>query len=122
MGVFLMRDLDDRSMQGALLYDREIGEYTIADGSRSTSYFYLGSGEQVVLVDSPVEAMSKWVLDQPERGQRLYVSVAELEELPLVGRLAAGVQVLPQGESWNQDLRDELRVRLGKGRSDLELD
>jgi hypothetical protein len=53
----------------------------------------------VVLVDSPVEAMSKWVLDQPEQGQWLYVSVSQLEELPLVELLAAGVQVLPQGES-----------------------
>jgi hypothetical protein len=42
----------------------------------------------------------------------------------------AGVRGLPQGESWNQDLRDELRVRfgrgkqvqMGKGRSGLELD
>jgi hypothetical protein len=53
----------------------------------------------VVLVDSLVEAMSKWVLDQP--GQGLYVSVSQLEELPLVELLAAGVRVLPQGESWN---------------------
>jgi hypothetical protein len=129
-GVFLMRDLDDRTVQGALLYDREMGGYTIVDGSRSESYFYLGSGESVVLVDSPVEAMSKWVLDQPERGQGLYVSVAELEDLPQVGRLVAGVRVLPQGESWNQDLQDDLRVgfergkqvNLGKGRSGLELD
>jgi hypothetical protein len=30
--------------------------------------------------------------------------------------LAAGVRVLPQGESWNQDLRDALRVRLGRGK------
>jgi hypothetical protein len=128
--VFLMRDLDDRTVQGALLYDREMRGSTIAAGSRSVSYFYLGSGEQVVLVDSPVEAMSKWVLDQPERGQRLYVSVSELEDLQQVGRLAAGVRVGPQGESWNQDLRDALRVRLGKGRwstsehrsSGLELD
>jgi hypothetical protein len=29
---------------------------------------------------------------------------------------AAGVRVLPQGESWNQDLRDALRVRLGRGK------
>jgi hypothetical protein len=108
--------IDDRTVQGTLLYDREMGGYTIAAGSRSESYFYLGSGEQVVLVNSPVAAMSKWVLDQPERGQRLYVSVAELEELRQVGRLAAGVRVLPQGESWNQDLQDELRMRLGRGK------
>jgi hypothetical protein len=58
------------------------------------------------------------------------VSVSELEDLPQVGRLAAGVRVLPQGESWNQDLQDALRVRLdreqqvqmGKGRSGLEMD
>jgi Plasmid recombination enzyme len=129
-GVFLMRDLDDRSVRWALLYDREVGGYTIAAGSRSASYFYLGSGEQVVLVDSPVEAMSKWVLDQPEQAQGLYVSVSPLEDLPQVGRLAAGVRVLPQRESWNQDLQDALRVRLdrerqaqmGKGRSGLEMD
>jgi hypothetical protein len=60
----------------------------------------------------------------------LYVSVSQLEELPQVGRLAAGVRVLPQGESWNQDLQDALRVRfdrerqaqMGKGRSGLEMD
>jgi hypothetical protein len=32
MEVFLMQDLDDRSVQGALLYDWEMGEYTIVDG------------------------------------------------------------------------------------------
>jgi hypothetical protein len=32
-----MQDLDDRSVQGALLYDREMGGYTITVGSRSTS-------------------------------------------------------------------------------------
>jgi hypothetical protein len=35
--------IDDRTVQGALLYDREMGGYTIAAGSRSESYFYLGS-------------------------------------------------------------------------------
>jgi hypothetical protein len=106
--------INDRTVQGALLYDRELEEWTIVAGSQAESYFYLGSGEQVVLVDSPVEAMSKWVLDQPERGKRLYVSVSALEALPQVGRLAAGVRVLPQGESWNQDLRDKLRMRFDR--------
>jgi hypothetical protein len=108
--------MGDRTVQGALLSDRKMGGWTIADGSRSESYFYLGSAGQVVLVDSPVEAMSKWVLDQPERGQWLYVSVSQLEELPQVGRLAACVRVLPQGESWNQDFRDAaLRMRFERG-------
>jgi hypothetical protein len=44
----------------------------------------------VVLVDSPVEAMSKWVLDQPEQGQWLYVSVSQLADLRQVGRLGCG--------------------------------
>jgi hypothetical protein len=60
-------------------------------------------------------------------GQRLYVSVSQLEDLRQVGRLAAGVRGLLQGKSWNQDLQDALRVRLdrerqvqmGKGRSGL---
>jgi hypothetical protein len=54
----LNRGMDDRTVQGALLYDREMGGWTIAAGSRSAAYFYLGSGESVVLVDSPVEAIS----------------------------------------------------------------
>jgi hypothetical protein len=126
--VFVLRDLEDAGFAGALLYGLEAGAYEVAAGSRSQAYFYLKGGEgseQVVLVDSPIEAMSKWVLDQPDARQRSYVSVLHWQDLPqdwlaqqeevilALGRedLADGEQVWPRGTSWNQDLQDWSRVR-----------
>jgi hypothetical protein len=135
--VFALRDLEEGEVLGALLYDLETETYGAAEGSRSQTYFYLKGGEraeQVVLVDSPIEAMSKWILDHSDKRRRLYVSVGQLQELPqdwlekqgevvvAFGReamaeeveLEFGRQVLPQGESWNQDLQDDLRRRFAR--------
>jgi hypothetical protein len=118
--VFALRDLEEGGVVGALLYD-------LATGSRA---------EQVVLVDSPIEAMSKWVLDQSDTRPRSYTSVSQWPELPpdwleqwgeailAFGRqvaadlieLDAGRRVLPQGESWNQDLQDNWQQQFGKVR------
>jgi hypothetical protein len=43
--VLLMRDLEDCTVQGASLYNREMGAYEVAEGARSHSYFYLKEGE-----------------------------------------------------------------------------
>jgi hypothetical protein len=69
--------------------------------------------------------MSRWVLGQPDKRQRSYVSVLHWQDLPqdwlaqqeevirALGRedLADGEQVWPIGASWNQDLQDWSRVR-----------
>jgi hypothetical protein len=82
-------------------------------------------------VDSPIEAMSKWILDQPDARQRLYVSLGQLQTLPqdwlekqgevvvafsqeVMAKVVAPEfrrHVLPEGESWNQDVQDDLRRR-----------
>jgi hypothetical protein len=135
--VFALRDLEDGEVTGALLYDLETGTYEVAEGSRSQSYFYLKGGEgaeEVVLVDSPIEVMSKWILDQPDTQQRSYVSVGQWQELPqdwlaqqeevilALGRedLADGEQVWPRGASWNQDLQDWSRVRFAPERREKQ--
>jgi hypothetical protein len=137
--VFALRDLEEGEVLGALLYDLETETYGAAEGSRSQTYFYLKGGEkaeQVVLVDSPIEAMSKWVLDQPDARQQSYVSVLPLQDLPQdwlgrqgevmlafgrevaegLGEMDGEIRVLPKGESWSQDLQEDLRRRFEQGK------
>jgi hypothetical protein len=73
---------------------------------------------------NPVEAMSKWVLEQPGAAGH-YLTVLPSQDWPqdwLAGQgevvmaleredVAGGEQVWPIGASWNQDLQDWLRVR-----------
>jgi hypothetical protein len=137
--VFALRDLEEGKVVGALLYDLGTEDYEVVVGSRSQAYFYLKGGdraEQVVLVDSPIEAMSKWVLDQPESQQRSYVNVLPLQDLPQdwlgrqgevmlafgravaegLGEMDGEIRVLPKGESWSQDLQEDLRRRFEQGK------
>jgi hypothetical protein len=121
--AFLLRDLHDRSVQGAMFYDLEMEDYAIVEGSREDAYFYLGNGERAVVVENPVEAMSKWVLEQPGAAGH-YLGVLPSQDWPqdwLAGQgevvlalgpedVADGERVWPRGASWNHDLQDWLRV------------
>jgi hypothetical protein len=108
----------------------------LAVGSRrSQGWFYLDGGQigeqsqRVVLVDSPIEALSKWVLEQPRVKRSLDLAVDREIPMDLLKRsaavvLACGVDAIgealtqqvqsqvpgmlreyPQGKGWNQDLQ-----------------
>jgi Plasmid recombination enzyme len=140
--VFLHRDLNSEAVTGATGYSIEDGEYGVAEGSRrSQGWFYVEVGnadepmQRVICVDSPIEALSKWGLEQPGQGRSLYLAANPGMQLPLdwlqrsaAVVLACGVdkpgkalvlqiqaqvpgvlQEYPQGEGWNEDLQAVLQ-------------
>ncbi len=69
--VFLHRAIESAKVNGATLYSPMTGDWVVAAGSRrSQGWFYLdrdnpmgAKPQRVVLVESPIEALSKWVLE-----------------------------------------------------------
>ena len=91
--VFIRRDLDETKITGANLRGTA-GEKNkfkgLAKGSkRSEGWFYFGSGEQsgdavrrVVLVESPIDAMSLSVLERTDSKKTLYLSTDGAGSIP----------------------------------------
>jgi hypothetical protein len=135
--VFLHRDLNGEAFTGATVYSIEDGEYCVAEGNRrSQGWFYVEAGnaeesmQRVVCVDSPIEAMALWVLEQPVRGRTLYLAVssgdrwaemlANVPEVVIASRslidklqpaaLPGANWQFPEGPNWRQTLQDSLRL------------
>ncbi len=139
--VFLHREIAAAEVNGATLYSPMTGDWAVAAGSRrSQGWFYVdgeAAGEQprrVVLVDSPIEALSKWVLEQAGQGRSLFLVTKLgvlnqnqdlgqwLESIPEVvlavrsdrlepqfqHKFPGMLQEQPSAESWHEDLQRDL--------------
>jgi Plasmid recombination enzyme len=134
--VFVQRNLQDGSANGAVLYSPDNGGYEIALGSQQLEgWFYLSAGkevERIVLVDNPIDAIAKYVLEIPE-ARSVYLAVTGTALPPaswlkqfsevevacvqekseilhwLESEQVAMTQQQPKLETWQQDLTMYLR-------------
>ena len=143
--VFIRRTLDEEKITGASLRGT-VGEDNkfkgLAKGSRrSDGWFYFDKGEQsndpvrrVVLVESPIDAMSLAVLERTDSKKTLYLSTDGAGQIPaeylkeivevaiafdrdragremaerIKGQLPKAVVKIPKAKDWNQDLVNSL--------------
>lgn len=143
--VFLRRSLDESKVTGASLRGTAGANNTfkgLAKGSkRSQGWFYFEQGEQsadsikrVVLVESPIDAMSLAVLERTDSRKTLYLSADGAGDLPfeflqqiekieiafdnddegkrmaerIKSKLPEAVSKMPKSVDWNQDLVNTL--------------
>lgn len=102
--VFVHRSLNTQTANGATVYSIKQKTETVADGSwRRQGWFYLdseGGIKRVVLVDSAIAVLAKFVFDQPVPSGVRYLAVSR-DDLAIVDEIR---QSLPG--AIVQDLRD----------------
>ncbi len=155
--VFLQRSLEGEVtgafLRGTIGFDNTF--MGLAPGSkRSAGWFYIRSGgsetdsiEKAVLTKSPIDALSKAVLDQPHKRRTLYLAADSARSLPLdflkkmptvvaaydndksgneIARaikqlLPQTTTVRPKAKDWNQELVNGLTHAQEQRLQDLEL-
>jgi hypothetical protein len=155
--VFLQRSLEGEVtgafLRGTIGFDNTF--MGLAPGSkRSAGWFYIRSGgsetdsiEKAVLTKSPIDALSKAVLDQPHKRRTLYLAAESVRSLPLdfllnmptvvaaydndksgneTARaikqlLPQTTRVRPKAKDWNQELVNGLTHAQQQQLQDLEL-
>lgn len=85
--VFVYRSLDQQTKTGAMVHS--IQQSTWQHPELAQGWFYIAPRgkskkppQRIVLVDSPTEAISKYLLEQPQGMPSLYLSVNEITSLP----------------------------------------